>query len=52
MGGKPATVLFSGIVGPGLYQINVVVPAIPPGDQPVQATVGGVNAPLATVILQ
>lgn len=52
IGGKAATVLFSGIVGPGLYQINVVVPSLPAGDQPVQATVGGANAPIATVAVQ
>ncbi len=49
IGGEPAQVVFSGIVLAGLYQINVVVPRVPAGDQPIQAAVGGVNAPLALV---
>ena len=52
IGGKSASVSFSGIVAAGLYQINVVVPSIPSGDQPVQAIVGGASAPLATVTVQ
>jgi uncharacterized protein (TIGR03437 family) len=52
IGGQPARVLFSSIVGAGLYQINVVVPSVPSGDQPVQAAVVGTNAPLATVTVQ
>ncbi len=31
MGGKPATVLFAGLSGAGLYQVNVQVPAIAAG---------------------
>ena len=27
VGGKPATVSFAGLVGPGLYQFNLVLPA-------------------------
>jgi uncharacterized protein (TIGR03437 family) len=27
VGGQPATVSFAGLVGPGLYQFNVVLPA-------------------------
>ena len=52
VGGQPAEVLFSGIVAAGLYQINLVVPALPVGDQTIQASVGGVNAPLAQVAVQ
>jgi len=52
IGGKPAAVLFSGIVAAGLYQINVTVPPVPSGDQPLQASVGGVNAPLAVISVQ
>ncbi len=44
--GSPAEVLWSGLVGPGLYQINVRVPAsLSDGDKTVVATVGGVNSP-------
>src|ERR1019366_4477542 len=43
IGGQPATVDFAGVVGAGLVQINVHVPAsINAGDAAVVATVGGV----------
>jgi uncharacterized protein (TIGR03437 family) len=41
IGGVPAAVQFAGIVAPGEYQFNVVVPALPDGDQPIVATIGG-----------
>jgi uncharacterized protein (TIGR03437 family) len=44
IGGTPADVLFAGLVGAGLYQINVRVPAsLPDGDQLVVAAVGGLT---------
>lgn len=52
IGGQPAKVAFSGLVSAGLYQINVVVPNVASGDQPVQATVGGVGTPTAFVAVQ
>jgi uncharacterized protein (TIGR03437 family) len=42
IGGIAATVTFAGLAGPGLYQFNVTVPNLPPGDAPVLATIGGV----------
>jgi uncharacterized protein (TIGR03437 family) len=42
IGGVQATVSFAGIAGAGLYQINVIVPNAGSGDQPLQASVGGV----------
>ena len=46
IGGLPATVSFAGVIGPGLYQLNVVVPpAAPTGDLPVTASYNGANAP-------
>lgn len=48
IGGRNASVLFSGLVGPGLYQFNVEIPHLPPGDylfeafqngQPIQSPV-------------
>ena len=42
IGGQPANVLFAGLSGAGLYQINVTVPAVAAGDQPVTASVNGV----------
>ncbi len=39
IGGAPATVTFAGLISPGLYQINVTIPAgLPPGDAAVIAT--------------
>ena len=44
-GGQPASVQFAGLVSPGLYQFNVVVPAsTPDGDNPITASVPGVLA--------
>jgi uncharacterized protein (TIGR03118 family) len=42
IGNAPAVVTFQGLVGPGLYQINVTIPAATPnGDAAVSATIGG-----------
>ena len=44
IGGIAAEVLWAGLVGPGLYQINVRIPAsIPDGDNAVVAMVAGLN---------
>jgi uncharacterized protein (TIGR03437 family) len=41
IGGTAATVLYGGLVEPGVYQLNVVVPVtLPAGDAAVVATVG------------
>jgi uncharacterized protein (TIGR03437 family) len=46
IGGLPATVSFAGVIGPGLYQLNVIVPSSAPnGDLPVTASYNGSNAP-------
>jgi uncharacterized protein (TIGR03437 family) len=50
IGGVNAAVAFAGIVGAGLYQINVTVPNVPAGDQPIQATVNGVQTPTGPVV--
>ena len=44
IGGVPASVTFAGLVAPGEYQFNVVVPALPNGDQPMIATINGVTS--------
>ena len=43
IGNSVATVSFSGLVATGLFQANVVVPNLPPGDYPVQISVNGVS---------
>jgi len=40
---QPAEVSFTGLVGPGLDQINITLPTLPPGNCPVQIVVGGVR---------
>jgi uncharacterized protein (TIGR03437 family) len=44
IGGKAATVKFAGMTGSGLCQLNVIVPDIQDGDQPVVAVVDGVQS--------
>ena len=42
IGGAQATVTYGGLVGTGLYQINVVIPpSVPSGDNAVVASLGG-----------
>ena len=42
IGGGNATVQFAGLVSPGLFQFNVIVPdSVPQGDQTIKATYGG-----------
>jgi uncharacterized protein (TIGR03437 family) len=45
IGGVPATVPFAGMVGRsiGLYQFNVVIPAVAAGDQTIELTVDGIS---------
>jgi uncharacterized protein (TIGR03437 family) len=51
IGGLPATVSFAGLISPGLYQLNIVVPAnAPGGDQPVTLTYGGASIQAGTVL--
>lgn len=44
IGGVEAKVNFVGMVGPGLYQCNVVIPALADGDYPISADVSGADA--------
>jgi uncharacterized protein (TIGR03437 family) len=44
IGGVAANASFAGLVGPGLYQFNVTVPAGLSGDAAVLATIGGVSS--------
>ena len=43
IGGAPATVSWAGIVAAGEFQLNVLIPPLPDGDQPVAATIAGVS---------
>jgi uncharacterized protein (TIGR03437 family) len=41
IGGVDAAIAFAGLISPGVYQFNVVVPQVAPGDQPVVAELHG-----------
>jgi uncharacterized protein (TIGR03437 family) len=40
IGGQPAAVAYAGLIGSGLYQVNVVVPALLPGDARIELRTG------------
>ena len=49
--GKNATVQFAGLISPGLFQFNVIVPdTVPQGDQIVKATYGGTSTQSGTLL--
>jgi uncharacterized protein (TIGR03118 family) len=51
IGGANANVVFAGLTGTGLYQLNVTVPSgLPDGDAQVVATVGGVSSPAGALV--
>ena len=54
VGGIAATVQFAGLISPGLFQFNVVIPAgVPSGDNALVATYGGAEAaPAAAITIQ
>jgi uncharacterized protein (TIGR03437 family) len=41
LGGMPCTVLYQGLISPGLYQINTQIPDVGPGDEPVVVSIDG-----------
>jgi uncharacterized protein (TIGR03437 family) len=50
IGGVNAPVSFAGMVEAGMYQINVLVPSLPSGDQPVVVSVNGMQSPAGPVV--
>lgn len=51
IGGVTATVAFAGVIGPGLYQLNVVVPTtVANGDNSVTCTYNGLTTPAGDLI--
>ena len=44
IGGVAATVQYAGIVSPGEYQIDLMVPQVADGDQPILATIAGASS--------
>jgi uncharacterized protein (TIGR03437 family) len=46
IGAAPATVTFAGVISPGLYQLNVIVPTTAQsGDNPLACSYNGLAAP-------
>ena len=53
VGGLPAAVQFAGLVTPGLFQFNVVIPpGAPSGDNAIVATIGGAATPAMLITVQ
>lgn len=51
IGGLPATVTFAGVISPGLYMFNVIVPStVPDGDNLVTCSYNGFTAPTGGLI--
>jgi uncharacterized protein (TIGR03437 family) len=51
IGNLPANVTFAGVISPGLYQLNVTVPAsAPSGDNAVTCSYAGVTTPAGALI--
>jgi len=51
IGGVAATLQFAGLVAPGEFQFNVIVPAsLPDGDQPIAATYNGMTSQPGTLL--
>jgi uncharacterized protein (TIGR03437 family) len=50
VGGFPAKVSFAGLVSPGLFQINAIVPAVPSGYRELLITSDGVNSPPGVMV--
>ena len=50
LGDVEATVQFAGIVGSGLYQINLVIPDLPSGEYRFDAEIDGVGLDVPVLI--
>ena len=51
VGTNPATVAFAGLISPGLYQINLVIPpGTPSKDNSISCTTGGASTPVGDMI--
>lgn len=50
IGGRTATLLFAGLISPGLFQINAIVPTVANGDQELLITVAGKSSPNGVVL--
>ncbi|MGH7246705.1 MAG: hypothetical protein ACREH9_01240, partial [Pseudomonadota bacterium] len=52
--GQPAQVMFAGLAPgfAGLYQVNLVVPPVSPGDEPLRVSVPGDSSNTATISVQ
>ena len=52
IGGNPAQVVYAGLVAPGLYQFNVVVPQVDSGNVALTAQLGSISSPATMIAIQ
>jgi uncharacterized protein (TIGR03118 family) len=52
IGGAPAQVIYAGLTGTGLYQFNIVVPQVDPGNVDLTAQIGSVTTPPTMLAIQ
>jgi uncharacterized protein (TIGR03118 family) len=52
IGGAPAQVAYAGLIAPGLYQFNVVVPEVDPGNASMMGQIGSLVTPSAMIAIQ
>jgi uncharacterized protein (TIGR03437 family) len=50
IGGAPVDVSYAGLVGAGLYQINIAVPSLAAGDHEVIAQIAGLSTPAGVLL--
>ncbi len=50
IGSAPAQVTYSGLVAPGEFQINIVVPNLAPGDYPITVQIAGETSPTGVTV--
>jgi uncharacterized protein (TIGR03437 family) len=51
IGGRPAKVLYAGLISPGLYQINVEVPELPAGEHEIVVSAQGIRTQQRAMLL-
>ena len=50
IGAQSASVSWAGLISPGLYQFNLALPPLPPGDYPIEAVVGDASTQSGVVL--
>jgi uncharacterized protein (TIGR03437 family) len=50
IGGANANVQYAGLVATGLFQLNIVAPSVPSGDQPIVVSIGGQSSQAGVLV--